>query len=65
MSGSKQAVDAAELERQRAEERAASDAAATEANVSETVEGGRYKNAAGVLVNANGEELGSDGKVKK
>jgi hypothetical protein len=37
----------------------------TEQRLDETIEGGRYLNADGVLVNAKGEEIDANGKVKQ
>lgn len=61
-----QDADAAEMERQRAEDRAESAAEAEANRADETIPGGRYLAADGkTLVNANGEEIDNDGKVKK
>lgn len=58
-------ADAAELERQRAEDRAESAAEAEANRADETIPGGRYITSDGRTVNANGEEITDDGKVKK
>lgn len=58
-------VDAAELERQRAEDRAESAAEAEANRADETIPGGRYITSDGRTVNANGEEIDDKGNVKK